>query len=449
MSPDQITPILQRLQDTNPLDPDPAYEGAEKYRDWYIENLHPVYADVVKLLSLEVQDSIGSRHAYLFSGTIGSGKSTELRRLAYGLKQKGHHAVVVNIMDYLNPQMAVGVTDLLMAIALGAWESSAKARNIDANAGERFAWWTSLLRARPEGKELEINGGPVKMKFALQANPVYRERLRQFFASSLDELVRETNKFMAELADNIRTDLRLAKDAKCLLVIDSLEHFGGFALAGQSDEVLKSLLEVFNTFNRYLRLDGWSLVYSVPPLLQKLAPGLAATFGSTNTYYLTSAHVFNDRSDSVDDTTVDNKLVPLTLRRLDCEENLLFAPGVLRDVVVKTGGDLRDLLRTLRSVLLMGVADNAFPVTMVQLERVYNNLRRPYLPLPLDTAVRLRHVRLKKEPMLASADDWPSVMSDLAAKRVLLYLNGVEWYDVHPLLRDVVDSNTPPVVVPG
>jgi hypothetical protein len=29
-------------------------------------------------------------------------------------------------------------------------------------------------------------------------------------------------------------------------------------------------------------------------------------------------------------------------------------------------------------------------------------------------------------------------MSDLAEKRVLLYRNGTDWYDVHPLLRDAV-----------
>ena len=37
--------------------------------------------------------------------------------------------------------------------------------------------------------------------------------------------------------------------------------------------------------------------------------------------------------------------------------------------------------------------------------------------------------------MLTTAE-WFDVIGDLAQKRVLLYLNGTEWYDVHPLLRE-------------
>jgi len=430
-----VIPLLQRLQNEAPLDPNPSdAKAAQDYKDLYVADLHAAQGDVVKRLMLEVETSVGSRHVYLFSGTIGSGKSTELRRLANGLRDDRHYALVVNAMEYLNPQVPVGIADLLMAMALGVWEAWAKAQNLDPNAGERWEWWASLLRARPEGKELEISGGPVKLKMALAANPTFRERLRKYFEFSLDQLVGEINNFFGSLAADIRHEKQLDADAKLLVVVDSLEHFGGQATPGTTDEVLQSLLGIFNTFNAYLRLEGWSAIYSVPPLLHKLAPGVAATFGMSTTYYLTSAHVFVDRSTELDTATLEGKMIPLLLRRLGPEQPGVIDLPELRNIVQMTGG-LRDLLRTLRAALLTGLTDNRFPVAQNQLERVYNDLRRPYLPLPADTAARLRQIHADKEAYLATAADWKLVISDLAQKRVLLYLNGTEWYDVHPLLR--------------
>ena len=444
-----VIPILQRLQNEAPLDPDPKnQEAAQEFRELYVEDLHAAQGDVVKRLTLEIESSLGSRHVYLFSGTIGSGKSTELRRLANGLRGDGNHAVVVNAMEYLNPQSPVGVADLLMAMALGIWETWAKSQNIDPATGDRWAWWVSLLQARPEGKELELSGGPVKLKMALHANPTFRERLRKYFEFSLDQLVAEVNSFVANIAVDIRAAQELRDDAKLIVIVDSLEHFGGQATPGTTDEVLQSLLGIFNTFNAYLRLDEWSVIYSVPPLLHKLAPGVAATFGMSTTYYLTSAHVFKDHKAEPDDDTIDGKMIPLLVRRLGAaEQPQLIGLPELRNIVQMTGGDLRDLLRTLRAALLVGLTDERFPITQVQLERVYNDLRRPYLPLPQDTAERLRQIHADKEALLATAADWQLVISDLAQKRVLLYLNGTEWYDVHPLLRDPLAAQMAPRVI--
>jgi hypothetical protein len=435
----EVFKVLQRLQNASPLDPDPVNENSENFADWYVENLHgQPQDDVIERLKLQVLSSAGARHAYLFTGTIGSGKSTELRRLAFELKNAGQFAAVVNIADYLNPQEPIGLPDLLMAISLGTWEAAAKVMGVQPETGQRLAWWESLLQSRPEGKDLEISGGIVKLKFALQTNPTYRERMRKYFEASLDELVRETNTFLRTTAENIRVHLHLPPDAKCMLLVDSLEQFGGLASAGQDDQVLSSVIALFNHHSQQLRLDGWSVLYSVPPLLQKLAPGIAAIFPRTS--YLTSAHVFLDRKDDIDRATVDQKLIPLLKKRLGAQAGELFADEVLRDMVVKSGGDLRNLMRIAADAVLEGLANQQFPVSQILLNKVYNVLRRPYLPLPQDAQQRLAHVREHKEPLLQTPADWPKVMSDLAAKRILLYLNGTEWYDVHPLLRDEVSA---------
>ena len=441
---DDIVPILQRLQDPGPLDPNPAdSQAAKDFKELYIKDLHANHGDVAKKLALEITTSSGTRHGYLFSGTIGSGKSTELRRLAQELRSSGNYALVINAQEYLNPQMPISIVDLLLAMAMGVWEATAKVLDIDSSEGDRWNWLKSVFTAGVDPKEVEVSGGVLKLKMSLHSNPNVRERLRLFHEARLDELIAQFNEFLSYAAQEIKAKRELDDKAKMVLVVDSLEHFGGQAAAGQPDEVFSSLQRMFNTFASYLRLEGWSVVYSVPPLLHKLAPGIANAFGTTSTYFLTSAHVFKDRSDAIDVDTVTQKLMPLVRKRIgEAHVAELIGDAEIRNIIEMTGGDLRDLIRAVRAVLLAGLGDkNSFPVTQAHLEQVFNDMRRPYLPLPVNTQTRLAYVARNFKPELQDQADWPHVISDLAQKRILLYLNGSEWYRVHPLLGDSVSPS--------
>ena len=290
---DEIVPILQRLQDPGPLDPNPAdSKAAQEFKALYIKDLHAAHGDVAHKLALEIKTSSGTQHGYLFSGTIGSGKSTELRRLAQELRHSGNYALVINAQDYLNPQMPIGIVDLLLALALAAWEATAKELGLDSSSGERWNWLKSVFSADVQITGIELATDVVKLKASLKSNPTVRERIRQYHEARLDVLVSQINEFLVDSATKIKAEKGWDTTAKMVLIVDSLEHFGGQAAAGQPDDVFISLQRMFNTFATYLRLDGWSVVYSVPPLLHKLAPGIANAFGATATYFCSGVPAF-------------------------------------------------------------------------------------------------------------------------------------------------------------
>ena len=116
----------------------------------------------------------------------------------------------------------------------------------------------------------------------------------------------------------------------------------------------------------------------------------------------------------------------------------------LRLLVEKTGGDLRDLLRCTRAALLKGLSKKIFPVSPDLLEEAFSDMRRPYLPLSQASRARLSIVArsFEVDDLLKDDSHWPVIMADLAQKRILMYLNGQEWYGVHPLLRDVLKPDT-------
>lgn len=441
MDSQTVFPILQRLQDPGPLDPNQAnQEAADEFRRFYVKDLHDRHGDSISKLRLDIQASAGGRHAHLFSGTIGSGKSTELRRLANDFRPN-NFALVINAQDYLNPQLPLGISELLLAMALGVWEATAKETGVDASSGERWKWWVNLFTADIEIKDGELSGGIVKAKIALHSNPAVRDRIRTFHEARLDQLVSQIQDFFEECAVKIRTAKGLQPSAKMLLIVDSLEHFGGNATPGEKDEVFASVQRLFNTYSTYLRLPAWTVVYSVPPLLHKLAPGIANAFGMTSTYFLTSAHVFKDRTTTLDTETVNKKLIPLIRKRVGEDVvDQLIRPAHLKRIVEMTGGDLRDLIRCVRAVLLKALSENAFPVSKQHLDQTFNDLRRPYLPLSNKTRERLDYVATHYNVLLSEESNWPLVISDLTQKRILLYLNGTEWYGVHPMLRSALEK---------
>lgn len=444
-----IIPILQKLESASPLDPS---ERAE-FDALYVPGLHEKQGDVVNSLATDITVSAGAGKAFLFSGTIGSGKSTELRRVAYQLRREGHVCLVVDALNYLNPQSEIGIVDLLMAISLATWERYLEIKSgnkpdreklRDSLETKHWAWWRNLLASHPEFHDVELTAGPMKLKGALRANPSFHDKLRKTFEASLDQVVREINKFMSELADEIRKEKGVPLTMKAVLIVDSLEQFGGSSRLGKDDKVLKAFLEIFGPLNRNLRIDNWCVVYSVPPLLSKLAPGIVSLLDTGRIHSLTSAHVFQDHTAVVDEKTVNDKLVPLARKRIgDDVVDQIIPPEVLRNIIVMSGGDLRDLMRFLRAVLLDALTADAFPVTQKLVDSVFNNLRRPYLPFAADTAARLAKVHSNKTAPIDSNDQWFELMGDLAQKRVLLYLNGQEWYDVHPLLREAVLRQDP------
>lgn len=439
-----IIPILQRLEDTGPLNPDTRKpQEAAKYARYYVEGLHGRHGEAVDQLGLEIEVSSGGRNAYLFSGTIGSGKSTELMRMAQDLRVQGHFAAVVNAREYLNPQMEISISELLLAMALAVWELTAAAQGKNPTDGQRWQWWKSLFASGVKLEAIDIPTDLGTAKLALVSNPTVRERIRQFHEQSLDRLVAEVHAFFEECAETLRS----LHDpvAKCVLVLDSLEHFGGAAIPGEPDAVFNSLQRMFNVHARHLQLPGWSVVYSVPPLLGKLSPGIASAWGMSRTYALTSAHVFQDRSHDLDTATVNKKLLPLLQKRLGDGWEQWLSEEQLRLLVEKTGGDLRDLLRCTRAALLKGLSKKTFPVPPDLLEEAFSDMRRPYLPLSQASRTRLSIVArsFEVDDLLQDDSKWPVVMSDLAQKRILMYLNGQEWYGVHPLLRDVLKPDTP------
>ena len=213
---------------------------------------------------------------YLFSGLRGAGKTTELNRLVAELRQDGIAAYYCDASTYLNlndPQLSLA--ELLMTALAGLADAVRQELGQDKLNDSIWQRTKRLFQSKVELKPKLIaplgdSGASLEVEATLQENPDFRKELISF-AQSSSAFFDEAAKFADEVAATIR---RHTRREKIVLVVDSLERIS--APSGDEAKLFNSLKEVF--FNEPTRLQFASLfvVYSAPPYLHAVLPGVSS-----------------------------------------------------------------------------------------------------------------------------------------------------------------------------
>ena len=262
-------------------------------RDKYVENLHgAAERDPVQELAnqIDLSDSAG---AYLFTGNRGTGKTTELLRLATILRQDDYDCEVfyADMSEYLNLTQHIEITDFLISI-LGALSEKIAERFAD-NPGKPsfFERVRLFLYANVQFTEIKIPAGWIEFKAALQQNPTFKEQLQVKTRGLVEQLVRQARDFAFEAVQYVR-EQRASPDRKVVLIVDSVERLRGVGDSEDVREVFKSAETVFSSHADKLRFTALNVVYTVPPYLSALAGALGAVYAGGRIYALPSVHIY-------------------------------------------------------------------------------------------------------------------------------------------------------------
>jgi hypothetical protein len=107
-------------------------------------------------------------------------------------------------------------------------------------------------------------------------------------------------------------------------------------------------------------------------------------------------------------------------------------------VIGVCGGHYRDLLGLLRNVVARASTDETLPVTQKLVLEVIAAARRDFMPIAEEDAAWLVKIAAQRASALPSTDPGPvtRLARFLDSHSVLYFVNGDEWYDVHPLVRE-------------
>lgn len=393
-------------------------------RAQYVEGLHGGI-DAVGRLGRDIVRMEGGG-VFLFTGQPGSGKSTELLRLRKELLTKRCKVFYCDMNDWLNLNEPVTLSSFLVAL-LSAWVDQLHTVHAQRAPAERLFAFFTKTRLIPSSLSLTV-GAPLKaqLQFALQSDADFRAALEQNLRNQLSSIVNQAHELVAEIIRDI-----CAAGEKCVLLADSLEKIQGFG--EKADAVYESVQRLFVSEGAALRLPGAHVVYSVSPYLLEQNSQLAASMGVGVVVNMPSVHVLK-RESTDDDTDGIDAVCKVVEKRFARWAEVLTRPQLER-MAKYTGGDLRDFLRAIRIAITADVA--ALPLPDQEVDYALQQVG-PSRNIPAEHLRWMASVQTSHLAELGGDITGRVLQRYLASKHVLAYLNGQNWYAVHPMLRDWV-----------
>ncbi len=410
--------------------------------EYYVASIHGLGdRDPVQELADQI-DFADSAGAYLFTGNRGMGKTTELLRLGWILQSNECEVFYADMTDYLNMSQRIEVSDFLISLTVAFSEKVAERFGNDPSKPDFFERVWNFLQTEVPFTEIKLPTGPVEFKAALHENLSFRQALQKGMRGYVEQLVKQAREFALETVNRIRR-MRGDENLKVVFIVDSFERLRGVGDKDDVREVFKSAETLFSAHSDKLRFTGLSVVYTVPPYLQALAGSLGSHFAGGRIYALPSVHIYQgkpkDGEPAVPYPDGLDKLVSIIDKRYPQWRDF-FSEVQLSRLALNSGGDLRDFFRMLRLAVTRAHRVDALPFADAVISDAEDAVRVDMLPIAKDDAQWLARVSKSHKAELDSLGDLTDFARLQQGKYLLYYRNGEDWYDVHPLLRDEINT---------
>ncbi len=373
----------------------------------------------------------------LLSGHRGSGKSTELRRLRKLLEEDGCVVFLRDMGDYMNMTTPVEISDFFISI-MGALNDAYFEKYNENPAKENY--WERLVNflnsdVKLDGLTIEASAPGVKggIKASLKDDPSFRSRLQTGLKGHVARLVQEAHEFAVSVVVAVR-DKTNNSNKKVVFLVDSVEQIRG--VGADADYVHSSVENLFSAHADSLHIPLLHMLYTIPPYMTALSPALGRHLGGGVICHLPSIHVFKECTAVKDDDGLK-----IMKRIIECRypdwEQIITTPHLERMALV-TGGDFRNFFRMVGNALVKSGSVDSLPIPESIIEDTENHLRREMLPIADDDMLWLKEIAESNSPKLKNIKNLPQLARFFETCMILNYRNGDDWYDVHPLIRDLV-----------
>ena len=390
--------------------------------------------DPVKLLTRSIEYSAG-QSVQLLSGFRGSGKSTELRRLRSRLDGSGGYKVVlIDIGDYLSPLQTIDVSDFLVALVGGLGDALLETGHLTGDPDQEGYWprLSNFLARTKFQASFDLSADTSSIfKATLKSDPSFRQELQKHIVGHLGDLVLDLRAFVEECVKKVKA--RYGPDTEVVLLVDSMEHIRGTST--NAEAVQDSVINLFVQHNDKLRFNYLHVVYTVPPYLQVLQPNLGSRYQPGGLQMISTLKVRHKDSREPIQPALD-LLERLISKRGDWRR--LLGPesrGMLDELSLLSGGELRGFLRLFSEIIRRA---DRLPVARPLVDAAIQQIRAEFLPIADEDAIWLDQIASSHGIALQSIMQVQNLARYVELQFVLNYRNGEDWYDIHPLLRDVV-----------
>jgi hypothetical protein len=427
----------------NPL----ASATAEYYVDCSVARGSNAFTNHV-LNALELTDT---PLRFLFSGHIGSGKSSELQNLRHGLESfeadgKRFFPIYLDASEYLN-EYDVSPSDILLSIVA---EVAATLKNdLKIELKDRYfvkrtnELWKFLGReVDVEEVEVPLWEAKAKVKLLKQA-PTAREDVRKKLLPQMPTIHEEINLVFdeARLAlKNLKPEAGKAPYADIVLILDSLEKIERIGNRKQGEESQRHLF--IECAPQLIGLNA-HVIYTVPlPLVRSHAPQLSVIYGESPSV-LPMIKVEERKNHTPYDPGLACLRQILEKRAGTPDLDRFFTHEALNGLLKNCGGHVRDLMAFVRQACTQV---KGLPIDIKAVRRTLDPTFANFgTVIPKSYWRKLALLERSDDQRIDSGDPDFGRMLEMVA--VMEYINGgseshssaraVPWYAVNPIVRQL------------
>lgn len=395
-----------------------------------------------------IEDCASRDNKLVFTGHRGCGKSTLLAELGFRLRGTNRYFMVMfSIADTIE-RSAVDHVNILFSMALQLLEA-AEQRSIKLKPGtkkEFYRWLGKHTQTESKAVEAEIEtnvegtvkgGIPVileflaKIKSKLKINSVIRQEISIEFARRTSDLVAQIN--------HLQASIELATNQQVLVIIDDL------------DKLDLSVTETLFSKNIQSLLDpNCRILYTVPiATLREVSLKTSITTYVNKIHTMRVAKFFSKAIVRKPNRTPDESCVQVFAQILDRRlPSGLMEPEVKRQIILLSGGVLRELIR---------ISDRCCDKAM---QNIRGQMRRQQLDQPeviVDRQILqavVEELQIEYAEVLGQVDfealkliyeqfkpqdtESQRFLDLLHGLYVLEYRNALLWYDLNPIVYDLL-----------
>jgi hypothetical protein len=427
--PDAARNFIEAYANTNYLRP---LRGEDLDRFYVERGDHSELKSLIGELEAGALADPPNNTKFLFVGHTGCGKSTELSRLVSIINSPGDEHKVLRD-HYLPVQYSVSevvglynieFVDIALSMVLGIYQAmEALGHTVDDAPARRVYDWlyqeeeetSSRTRTMGGGVGLDVGLGSLirLIDVRLKSEGMVREEIRTRIRKYIPELISLINQAIDEVS--------AVTGKHVLLIIDDLDKI----------QPLENALRIFREHVRSLVSFRCFVIYTAPV---SLLYDPASTHVSQNMgiHYMPMFRVRTRTGERESPDATDVALLrEIVYRRV---HPVLFGEGVVERAIDMTGGVLRELIRVIRGCCVYCQEYDLWQITHNVLDIQKSKLKGEYYRmLEHDDYKWLRRVNRTKSRADVN-------MRHLESLCVLYYPNGKGWFDVHPIVHELLEE---------
>ena len=360
----------------------------------------------------------------IFPAIRGNGNTTELNKLAENIKREDEIFLVMFVAKDKLDMVSVNYVDLLLSVGIEIHNAVSKHVEPDPELEKALGNWSEKVveSIKGEKEELEVGIGfnaILKLLGKMKTEATTREIVRKVVEPRLSDLIELVNGVVAYAEE------KLGK--KILVIIDDLDKMAP-----------KQAEELFYGYSTVLTGLDCNLIYTMPRALVFSDKYQWIIRFYDNDIKIPNIALFEMGGNRNDENwRIMREIVEKRTKELGLPLQTLISEEALELAIEMSGGVIHDFIRIIRESAVKAYENNRNRIEKDDVNAYVVDLRNDYLRILTGKDFDiLRAVTDKHEK--TDADRFRELLFNLA---ILEYLDpkGELWYDVHPVVKGVLD----------